>query len=126
MCALQIFIIIIIKDQCIPRIKTLQIVPLLFALDNETANIIVTWVLISIFWAFKNARIWPLCIQTSFYSFSATFLFQCGDVPVTTEALLTIVKVCSSIEELDAVIEILDNEIHKQRSRDANRPYKDG
>ncbi|XP_071803237.1 sorting nexin-13-like isoform X2 [Asterias amurensis] len=54
-----------------------------------------------------------------------TIIWACGDVPVMTEALLTIVKVCSTIEELDAVIEILDNEIYKQRSRDANKPYKD-
>ncbi|XP_038077949.1 sorting nexin-13-like isoform X2 [Patiria miniata] len=54
-----------------------------------------------------------------------TIIWFCGDIPVTTEAFLTVIKMCCSIEELDAVIEILESEIHKQRSRDANRSYKD-
>ncbi|XP_022080022.1 sorting nexin-13-like isoform X2 [Acanthaster planci] len=54
-----------------------------------------------------------------------TIVWLCADVPVTTEAFLTVIKMCCSIEELDAVVDILENEIHKQRSRDANRSYKD-
>ena len=46
-------------------------------------------------------------------------------MPFTTEAFLTVIKMCTTIEELDAMIEIIDQEIFRQRSRDANKTQRD-
>ena len=53
-------------------------------------------------------------------------LRQSKEETLTTEAFLLTIKTASNIDELEAMINIVDHEIYKQRSRDTNRLVKDG
>ena len=66
-----------------------------------------------------------ICIQAVNYNFNFVFP-QCKDSTFTTEAFLLTIKTAANINELEAMIEIVDHEIYKQRSRDTNRLIKDG
>ncbi|XP_071956035.1 sorting nexin-13-like isoform X2 [Antedon mediterranea] len=55
-----------------------------------------------------------------------TIVWWCKDNTFTTEAFLTVIKMASTIDELQAVNQILDTEIAKQRSKDANKKTEDG
>ncbi|XP_033104173.1 sorting nexin-13-like isoform X2 [Anneissia japonica] len=55
-----------------------------------------------------------------------TIVWWCKDSTFTTEAFLTVIKMASTIDELHAVNQILDTEIAKQRSKDANKKTDDG
>lgn len=60
-------------------------------------------------------------------NYNCNFVFpQCKDSTFTTEAFLLTIKTAANIDELEAMIEIVDHEIYKQRSRDTNRLMKDG
>ncbi|XP_030848222.1 sorting nexin-13 isoform X2 [Strongylocentrotus purpuratus] len=54
-----------------------------------------------------------------------TIIWICKDSTFTTEAFLLTIKTAANIDELEAMIEIVDHEIYKQRSRDTNRLMKD-
>ncbi|XP_041478233.1 sorting nexin-13-like isoform X2 [Lytechinus variegatus] len=55
-----------------------------------------------------------------------TIIWICKDSTFTTEAFLLTIKTAANIDELEAMIGIVDHEIYKQRSRDTNRLMKDG
>ncbi|XP_071484114.1 sorting nexin-13-like [Diadema antillarum] len=54
-----------------------------------------------------------------------TIIWLCKDSTFTTEAFLLTIKTATNIDELEAMIDIVEHEMYKQRSRDTNKVIRD-